>query len=256
METVTKNKLYEGMFLVDSSKAGADWDGIIAAIRTILEKAGAEIDSIRKWDDRRLAYEIKGKSRGTYILSYFSVDGERIRDIEKSVRLSEKIMRVLILSAERQRPEDIEKETPATKVEMEKEKRKAAKEAAQEDKAKQVSAQEEAVEAEKAEGVEQREETKQSPEEAVEAEKAEGVEQREETKQSPKEAGEAEKAEGAEQREETKQSPEEKTEDSQASEVIAGPEVSTVADDFIEKQPGQEQVESSEQADEQEQRQP
>jgi small subunit ribosomal protein S6 len=200
------------MFLVDSSLAGADWDGIMSAIRTILEKAGAEIDSIRKWDDRRLAYEIKGKSRGTYILSYFSVDGERIQDIEKSVRLSEKIMRVLILSAERQRPEDIEKETPATKVEMEKEKRKAAKETAQEDKAKQVIA----------------------PEEAVEAEKAEGAEQREEAKQSP----------------------EEKTEKTQVSEVSAGPEVSTVADDFIEKQPGQEQVESSEQADEQEQRQP
>ena len=48
METVAKNKLYEGMFLVDSSKTGADWDGIIATIRTILEKSGAEIDSIRK----------------------------------------------------------------------------------------------------------------------------------------------------------------------------------------------------------------
>jgi len=212
LETVAKNKLYEGMFLVDSSLAGADWDGIMSAIRTILEKAGAEIDSIRKWDDRRLAYEIKGKSRGTYILSYFRVDGERIQDIERSVRLSEKIMRVLILSVERLRPEDIEKDTPATKVEMEKEKRKAAKEAAQAAEAKQVSA--------------------------------------------PEEAGEAEKAEGAEQREETKQSPEEKTEKTQVSEVSAGPEVSTVADDFIEKQPGQEQVESSEQADEQEQRQP
>ena len=165
METVAKNKLYEGMFLIDSSKAGADWDGIISAISTILEKAGAEIDSIRKWDDRRLAYEIKGKSRGTYILSYFRVDGERIQDIEKSVRLSEKIMRVLILSAERLRPEDIEKDTPATKVEMEKERRKAAQEAAQEAKVKQVIAPEEAVEAEKAEGVEQREETKQSLEE-------------------------------------------------------------------------------------------
>jgi len=168
LETVVKNKLYEGMFLVDSAKAGADWDGIIAAIRKILEKAGAEIDSIRKWDDRKLAYEIKGKSRGTYILSYFRVDGGRIRDIEKAVRLSEKIMRVLILSAERLKPEDIEKDTPATKVEMEKEKRKVAKEAAQEDEAEQVIAPEEAGEAEKAEVVEQTEETKQSAEEKAE----------------------------------------------------------------------------------------
>ncbi len=169
METVAKNKLYEGMFLVDSSKAGADWDGIIAAIRTILEKAGAEIVSIRKWDDRRLAYDIKGKSRGTYILSYFRVDGGRIKDIEKAVRLSEKIMRVLILSAERLSQEDIEKDTPATKAEMEKEKRKVAKETAQEDETDQVSAPEEAEEAEKAERVEHTEDTKQSPEEKTEA---------------------------------------------------------------------------------------
>lgn len=182
METVAKNKLYEGMFLVDSSKAGADWDGIVAAIRTILEKAGAEIDSIRKWDDRRLAYDIKGKSRGTYILSYFRVDGGRIQNIEKAVRLSEKIMRVLILSAERLRPEDIEKDTPATKAEMEKEKRKAAKEAAQEDEAEQVSAPEEA---EKVEGFEHTEDTKQSPEEKTEDSQESEVSTRPEVSMAP-----------------------------------------------------------------------
>ncbi len=164
METVTKKRLYEGMFLVDSSKAGADWDGIVASIRKILEKGGAEIDSIRKWDDRRLAYDIKGKSRGTYILSYFRADGGRIKDIEKAVRLSEKIMRVLILSAERLSPEDIEKDTPATRAEMEKEKRKAP----QEDEVKQIIAPEEGWEAEKAEGAEQTEGTQQSPEENAE----------------------------------------------------------------------------------------
>ena len=165
METVAKNKLYEGMFLVDSSKAGADWDGIIAAIRTILEKAGAEIDSIRKWDDRRLAYDIKGKSRGTYILSYFRVDGGRIQDIEKSVRLSEKIMRVLILSAERLSQDDIEKDTPATKLEKEKGTQQESEESTQETEAEPVSAAKEVVETKKAEDIEQTEETKQIPEE-------------------------------------------------------------------------------------------
>jgi small subunit ribosomal protein S6 len=119
LETVAKKKMYEGMFLVDSARAGADWDGIIAAIKKILERAEAEIVSIRKWDDRRLAYEIKHVARGTYILVYFRADGEYIQGIEKAVQLSEKILRVLILSAEHMTVEDIEKETPATKVEKE-----------------------------------------------------------------------------------------------------------------------------------------
>ncbi len=159
METVAKNKLYEGMFLVDSSVAGADWDGTIAAIRKILEKAKAEIVSIAKWDDRRLAYDIKGKSRGTYILSYFRVDGGRIQGIEKSVRLSEKIMRVLILSAERLSQEDIEKETPAMK--LEKGTQQESEEGIQETEPELVSPAKEVLEAEESKDIEQPEETKQ-----------------------------------------------------------------------------------------------
>jgi small subunit ribosomal protein S6 len=151
------------MFLVDSSLAGADWEGILSAIRTILEKVGAEIVSMVKWDDRRLAYDIKGKSRGTYILSYFKVDGERIKDIEHAVRLSEKIMRVLILSAERLSQEDIEKETPAMKQEKEKEERPQSPEAAPEAQAgSEVPVQE-------ATGIEQIEETQPPVVEAKEA---------------------------------------------------------------------------------------
>lgn len=225
METMTKNKLYEGMFLIDSAQAGSDWDGVIATIRTILEKAGATIDSIRKWDDRKLAYEIKGKNRGTYILCYFKVDGAKIQEIETSVRLSEKIVRVLILSTEQQSPEDIEKETPVTKLEKEKEKRKAAQEAAQEAKAEQVSVQEEAGQPEKA--------------------KAEAGEQ--------PDAGEQPEA-GEQPPEETKDAPEDSTEALPVPEVIAKPEVSEMpetsaaSDDSVEKQPGQEQVESSEES--------
>lgn len=119
LETVMTKKLYEGMFLVDSARAGSDWDGINAAIKKILERAEAEIISIRKWDDRRLAYEIKHVGRGTYILVYFRADGQKISGIEKAVQLSDHILRVLILNAEHMTAEDMEKDTPATKVEKE-----------------------------------------------------------------------------------------------------------------------------------------
>jgi small subunit ribosomal protein S6 len=119
LEATSKKNLYEGMFLIDSARAAADWDGIISVITKILERAKAEIVSIRKWDDRKLAYDIKGKSRGLYIICYFRVDGGKIQDIEKNVQLSEQIIRVLILNAEHLTPEDIEKDTPAIKAEKE-----------------------------------------------------------------------------------------------------------------------------------------
>jgi len=120
LKTMTEKKLYEGMFLVDSARAASDWDGVNTAIRKILEKAGAEIVSMGKWDDRKLAYDIKGVGRGTYILCYFKADGGKIQEIEKAVQLSERIIRVLILSTEQMSKEDIEKDTPAAKAEKEK----------------------------------------------------------------------------------------------------------------------------------------
>lgn len=104
MKTIAK-RLYEAMFLVDSAEA--DWDRISGVIKKILEKAGAKIVSMKKWDERRLAYEINGKSRGTYVLCYFRADGQKIRQVERDARLSEAIMRVLILGTEGRDEEDI-----------------------------------------------------------------------------------------------------------------------------------------------------
>ncbi len=103
-------RLYEGMFLVDSARAAADWDGTLAVIDNILKRADARVVAVRRWGERKLAYDIDHKSRGTYILCYFKADGWRIAGIEKDVQLSEKVMRVLILSTEKRPPEMVEQD--------------------------------------------------------------------------------------------------------------------------------------------------
>jgi small subunit ribosomal protein S6 len=118
LKTVTKDKLYEAMFLVDSAIAASDWDGINAAIKKILKKAKAKILYMNKWDERKLAYDIRGISRGTYILCYLKAPGSVIHQIERDVQLSEKIMRVLILRADHMDEKDIEKKITAVPPEQ------------------------------------------------------------------------------------------------------------------------------------------
>ena len=177
------------MFLVDSARVASDWDGINAAIKKILEKAKAEIVSMRKWDDRKLAYDIRGVERGTYILCYFKADGQKIQEIEKAVQLSEKIIRALILSTEQMTKEDIEKDTPAAKAE--KEKQKTVSEQQQEDEVIEQNHQQEDSEveqdqifdeAEASEDIERAQETE-NVEETVQAE---GVEPEEPQESKPK----------------------------------------------------------------------
>lgn len=90
---------YEAMFLVSQSVA-ADLGGIVEHLKSILSRTGATLIAMKKWDERRLAFEIEKQKRGTYILAYFSSDPVKVGHIERDCNLSEQILRTLILRAD------------------------------------------------------------------------------------------------------------------------------------------------------------
>jgi len=110
-------RLYEAMFLVDAADAAADWDGVTAMVETLMQRAAADVVNIRKWDERRLTYEVAGRRRGTYILSYFRATPDAVAGLERDVQLNERILRVLILRGDQVNEEQIHAETPAMKAE-------------------------------------------------------------------------------------------------------------------------------------------
>ncbi len=97
MET---KRLYECLYLIDPALAAGDWDGITGKIKAQIEKRGGEVVSLKKWDERQLAYQISDKTRGTYILVYFNCETAAVASIERDINLSEDIMRAMILRAD------------------------------------------------------------------------------------------------------------------------------------------------------------
>ena len=93
-------RTYEGLFLVDDKKASDNFGAIADHIRGLLERHGASVDKLEKWDSRRLAYEIAGKRRGTYVLTKFSADPAKIAELKRDCRISSVIMRALVLRTE------------------------------------------------------------------------------------------------------------------------------------------------------------
>ncbi len=93
-------QLYEGMFLFNNAALSSDLKQAVEHVKEILDRAGADIQAIHKWDDRRLAYPIRGQKRGLYILAYFHVAGVQIANIERDINLSEYLLRGMILKAE------------------------------------------------------------------------------------------------------------------------------------------------------------
>src|SRR5688572_21492205 len=102
---------YEAMFLYGPG-AGSDVDGAINNCRSIIERHGGKINVIKKWDERKLTYEIGGQKRGTYIIAYYKGPGKSVGEIERDVNLSEDIIRVIVTKADHLNQEEMEKVEP------------------------------------------------------------------------------------------------------------------------------------------------
>jgi len=89
-------RIYEGMFVVDDARWSENQDAVMREVRGLLDKNRAQVFTCEKWDDRKLAYPIKGRSRGIYILTRFTAPTDALRTLERDAQLNETILRVLI----------------------------------------------------------------------------------------------------------------------------------------------------------------
>lgn len=89
--------VYEGMFILDANRYARDPEGVSGQIPKVIQEAGGEMLVTRLWEDRRLAYPIKGHRKGTYWLTYFRLPADRLSQVRQRFRLSDTILRMLFL---------------------------------------------------------------------------------------------------------------------------------------------------------------
>jgi small subunit ribosomal protein S6 len=126
---MSNSKIYEGMFLVQS---GSDFHAASQPVATVLERSDAEVLSMKPWEERRLAYEIKGFKRGLYILAYFKMDPANLTELHRDSELNEGILRMMILRRDKITDEEVGSDTPAETLQRQTEAAEAAAAAAEE----------------------------------------------------------------------------------------------------------------------------
>ena len=89
--------VYEGMFILDSNRYARDAAGVVATIPTTVQQLGGEVLASRLWEERRLAYPIKGHRKGTYWLTYFRLEGDKVTDLTRQFQLNDGVVRSLFL---------------------------------------------------------------------------------------------------------------------------------------------------------------
>ena len=87
---------YDCFFIFDSNKYNRDPGGVSGNVQQLIERLGGEILASRLWEERKLAYQINGQSKGTYWITYFNMDTSRLNEFNRACQLDENIMRFFV----------------------------------------------------------------------------------------------------------------------------------------------------------------
>jgi small subunit ribosomal protein S6 len=73
--------------------------GSLERLNQSITSRGGEVVDVNHWGRRRLAYPIKRHFEGNYVVSQIKLDPGQVPDLESSLRISEEVIRHLIVKA-------------------------------------------------------------------------------------------------------------------------------------------------------------
>ena len=88
---------YEGMFILDTALYARDPEAAPKKIEAAITENGGEIAVSRIFDERKLAYPIKGQRKGVYWLVYFRLEGVKLIEVERLFKLIEGNLRHMVV---------------------------------------------------------------------------------------------------------------------------------------------------------------
>lgn len=88
---------YEIMFIVDPTLSDEEVGSIQGWFTEMAQRYGAEVQKIAPWERRRLAYQIKGRRDGIYILANLSCEPAAIREVERQLEVSDTVLRHIVV---------------------------------------------------------------------------------------------------------------------------------------------------------------
>ena len=83
---------YETIFIVNPDLDEDATNAVVEKFKSLIESAGS-IDSVDIWGKRKLAYEIKDKTEGYYVLINFSAKGDFPAELDRIYRITEDVIR-------------------------------------------------------------------------------------------------------------------------------------------------------------------
>lgn len=101
-------RIYECMFLLNNDAVREGWREAKAGVSTLIEKHGGRVHASRRWDERKLAYPIRGRRRATFLLAHCEIPPTSASELRRDLDISEVVLRYLMTSVESVPPAELE----------------------------------------------------------------------------------------------------------------------------------------------------
>ncbi|GAA0116684.1 30S ribosomal protein S6 [Clostridium senegalense] len=93
-------RLYETIFILHPSLDEEAVQANIEKFKGVIENNGGQIENVDVWGRRKLAYEIAKVNEGHYTLVNFRADSELPKELDRVFRISDAVIRHIIINAE------------------------------------------------------------------------------------------------------------------------------------------------------------
>lgn len=97
MPSIAITQPYEAVYIVDPDLGDERISAITAKYRQIVETGGGTLEKIDVWERRRLAYEIKGRTEGIYVVMQFRAKPPVEAELRRIFQISEDQIRFMII---------------------------------------------------------------------------------------------------------------------------------------------------------------
>jgi small subunit ribosomal protein S6 len=92
-----KSQEYELVYVLNPDMADETLETSINNINQFITSREGVVDAVDKWGKKKLAYPIKHFQEGNYILTKFKISPARCKELEANLRISEDIIRHLLI---------------------------------------------------------------------------------------------------------------------------------------------------------------
>lgn len=109
--TIAQQERYEGFFILDPDLSEEAVSKVQAQVADQIVKLGGTVERQQPWGKRRLAYRVRRRRDGFYVLILFAAGPAAIAALDQWCALHESILRRLIVRAISSPPQPVEAAT-------------------------------------------------------------------------------------------------------------------------------------------------